>query len=195
MLIQAALLAPSGRGDDLETLLLAQSLDWGYHAKNPPGFYWLAHAVMAATGPSLPVVYALRLAGVFAMVAGLYALARRVQPDPLLAVCAGFGVLATLHFHWYLMFFLTNTTLALALAPAVVLAALNVRERGSVGAYALLGLAVGLGCSRDTTSCSSSSRCSGRRCRCRMARRWCCGGRCWSRWRWRRRWSPRTRPG
>ena len=85
MLTQAALLAPSGRSDDLETLLLAQSLEWGYHAKNPPGFYWLAHAVMAPTGPSLPVVYALRLAGVFAMVAGLYALARRLQPDPLLA--------------------------------------------------------------------------------------------------------------
>ena len=43
------------------------------------------------------------------MVAGLYALARRVQPDPLLAACAGFGVLAMLHFHWYLMFHLTNT--------------------------------------------------------------------------------------
>ena len=145
MLVQAALLAPSGRSDDLETLLLAQSLEWGYQAKNPPGFYWLAHAVMTVTGPSLPVVYALRLGGMFAMVAGLYALARRVQPDPLLAACAGFGVLATLHFHWYLMFYLTNTTLALALAPAVVLAALNVRDRGTVGAYALLGLAVGLG--------------------------------------------------
>ena len=114
MLVQAALLAPSGRSDDLETLLLAQSLEWGYHAKNPPAFYWLAHGVMAATGPSLPVIYALRLAGIFAMVAGLYALARRVQPDPLLAACAGFGVLATLHFHWYLMFHLTNTALALA---------------------------------------------------------------------------------
>ena len=79
MLVQGALLAPSGRSDDLETLLLAQSLEWGYHAKNPPAFYWLAHGVMAATGPSLPVIYALRLAGIFAMVAGLYALARRVR--------------------------------------------------------------------------------------------------------------------
>ena len=85
MLVQAALLAPSGRSGDLETLLLAQSLEWGYHAKNPPAFYWLAHGMMAATGPSLPVIYALRLAGIFAMVAGLYALARQVQPDPLLA--------------------------------------------------------------------------------------------------------------
>ena len=116
---------------------------------------------MAATGPSLPVVYALRLAGIFAMVAGLYALARRVQPDPLLAACAGFGVLATLHFHWYLMFHLTNTTLALALAPALVLAVLNVRERGTRRRLcARSGWRPGSGCSRATTSCCSSSRCS-----------------------------------
>lgn len=145
MLVQAALLAPSGRSDDLETLLLAQSLEWGYQAKNPPGFYWLAHAVMALTGPSLPVIYALRLAGVFAMVAGLYALARRLQPDPLLAACAGFGVLATLHFHWYLLFYLTNTTLALALAAPLFIAALRLRETPTLAAYALLGLVVGLG--------------------------------------------------
>ena len=170
MLVQAALLAPSGRSDDLETLLLAQSLEWGYQAKNPPGFYWLAHAVMTATGPSLPVVYALRLGGMFAMVAGLYALARRVQPDPLLAACAGFGVLATLHFHWYLMFYLTNTTLALALAPAVVLAALNVRERGTVGAYALLGLAVGLGVLARYNFLLLVVALAGRRCRCRQWR-------------------------
>ena len=117
--------------------------------KTRPAFYWLAHGVMAATGPSLPVIYALRLAGIFAMAAGLYALARRVKPypDPLLAACACFGVLAMLHFHWYLMFHLTNTALALALAlaPALVLAVLNVRERASVGACALVGLAAGLG--------------------------------------------------
>ena len=45
-------------------------------------------------------------------------LAQAPSPTTWAPVCAGFGVLATLHFHWYLMFFLTNTTLALALAPA-----------------------------------------------------------------------------
>ena len=66
MTLQAALLAPSGRSDDLETLLLSQSLEWGYEAKNPPAFYWLAWGATVLFGPSLPVIYGLRLAGVFA---------------------------------------------------------------------------------------------------------------------------------
>ena len=73
MTVQAALLAPSGRSDDTETLLLSQSLAWGYEAKNPPAFYWLAWGATTLFGPSLPVIYALRLAGVFAGFAGLYA--------------------------------------------------------------------------------------------------------------------------
>ena len=34
-------------------------------------------------------------------------------------------MLATLHFHWYLLFYLTNTTLAMALAPATNLKLLS----------------------------------------------------------------------
>ena len=145
MAAMAALLAPSGRSDDLETLLLSQSLEWGYHSKNPPAFFWLAHGATALFGPHVAVIYALRLTGVWLMFVGLYAIARRVQPDPLLAVGAGFAMLATLHFHWYLLFYLTNTAFAIALAPAAVLALLRVKARGTVGAWALFGLVVGLG--------------------------------------------------
>ena len=145
MVGQAALLAPSGRSDDLETLLLSQSLEWGYESKNPPAFYWLAHAVTAVTGPTLPAIYALRLTGVFLMFAGLYAIARRLQPDPALAACAGFAMLATLHFHWYLLFFLTNTSLAMALGPAAVLALYRVKDRPTAASCALFGLVLGLG--------------------------------------------------
>ena len=145
MALQASLLAPSGRSDDIETLLLSQSLAWGYEAKNPPAFYWLAWAATHAAGPGLPVIYALRLAGVFATFAGLYAIARRLQPDPLLAACAGLAMLATLHFHWYLLFYLTNTTFAMALAPLAVLALFRLRDRPTLASYALLGAVIGLG--------------------------------------------------
>jgi 4-amino-4-deoxy-L-arabinose transferase-like glycosyltransferase len=145
MAVQASLLAPSGRSDDIETLLLSQSLAWGYEPKNPPAFYWLAWAATHAMGPGLPVIYALRLAGVFAAFAGLYAIARRLQPDPWLAACAGFAMLATLHFHWYLLFHLTNTTFAMALAPLAILALFRVRDRPTPASYALLGAVVGLG--------------------------------------------------
>jgi 4-amino-4-deoxy-L-arabinose transferase-like glycosyltransferase len=145
MTLQAALLAPSGRSDDTETLLLSQSLEWGYESKNPPAFYWLAWVATTVFGPSPAVIYGLRLAGVFAGFAGLYAIARRVQPDPLLAVGAGLGMLATLHFHWYLLNYLTNTSLAMALAPLAVLALLRLRERRGWSAFALLGAVLGLG--------------------------------------------------
>lgn len=145
MAVEAALLAPSGRSDDIETLLLSQSLAWGYEAKNPPGFYWIAWAATHAAGPGLPVIYALRLAGVFVSLAGLYAIARRLQPDPVLAACAGLAMLATLHFHWYLLFYLTNTTFAMALAPLAVLALLRLRDDPGPVSYLLLGVIVGLG--------------------------------------------------
>lgn len=145
MLVVAAVMVPSGRSDDLEALLFGQSFAWGYQAKNPPGFFWLVHLAGLASGPSLPLVYGLRFAALFAAVAGLYALARRLQPDPMLAVCAGFAVLTTLHFHWYLLFHLTNTMLALAVAPLAVLALLQVGARGTAGDFARLGLALGAG--------------------------------------------------
>jgi 4-amino-4-deoxy-L-arabinose transferase-like glycosyltransferase len=145
MAVQASLLASSGRSDDIETLLLSQSLAWGYEPKNPPAFYWIAWAATHAAGPGLPVIYALRLAGVFATFAGLYAIARRLQPDPWLAACAGLAMLATLHFHWYLLFSLTNPPFAMALAPLAVLALLRLRDHPTPAAYALFGAVVGLG--------------------------------------------------
>jgi hypothetical protein len=117
-------MVPSGHSDALETLLLSLSLAPGHHSRNPPLFFWLAHAAIAAAGPSLPVVYALRLGAVF-------------------AACAGFTMLATLHFHWYLLFHLTNT--ALALLPPAVLAFLRAARRGGSLDWALFGLAAGAG--------------------------------------------------
>ena len=101
------------------------------------------------------MIYALRLAGVFAGFAGLYAIARRLQPDPLLAACAGLAMLATLHFHWYLLFYLTNTTFAMALGPLAVLALLRLRDGPTPAAYALFGGAIGLGLLTATTTPSS----------------------------------------
>ena len=145
MALQAALLAPSGRSDDTETLLFSQSLAWGYELKNPPGFYWLAHFVTQITGPFPAAVYALRMAGVFLMFVGLYAIARRLQPDRLLAACAGFAMLASVNLHWYMLYFQTNTSLAIALAPATVLAFFRVMDRPTVWSYALFGAVIGLG--------------------------------------------------
>jgi 4-amino-4-deoxy-L-arabinose transferase-like glycosyltransferase len=145
MAAQAALLAPSGRSDDLESLLMSQSLEWGYESKNPPLFYWLAHAATELAGRTPATIYTLRLAAIFLTYAGLYALAARLQPDPLLAGCAGFAMLATVHFHWYTLFYLTNTALAMALAPVAVLALLRIADRPDRRSYLGFGVVLGLG--------------------------------------------------
>jgi 4-amino-4-deoxy-L-arabinose transferase-like glycosyltransferase len=145
MAAASAMLVTSGRSDDAESLLLTQSLQWGYESKNPPGFYWLTYLVMQVTGPEPATVYALRMAGVFTMFAGLCAVARRLQPDPMLGLCAGLAMLATIHFHWYLLTYLTNTTLAMALVPLSVLALLRLNDRPDLWSYALLGAVLGLG--------------------------------------------------
>ena len=185
MTLQAALLAPSGRSDDIETLLLSQSLEWGYESKNPPAFYWLAWGATTLLGPSLPVIYGLRLAGIFAGFLGLCAVARRVQPDPLLAVCAGLAMLATLHFHWYPLNYLTNTSFALALGPLAVLRSCACVTTAAGAPTRCWARSSASGCSPATTSRSLPPASSWRRCRPRSGAPACSGRR-----RSRRVWSP-----
>ena len=139
MAAQLIWLAPSGRADDAEALLLSQALQLGYESKNPPLFYWLAHLVGKFTGPGLSAIYLLRMADFLAFHAGLLLLARRVQPDPLLALCAGLAMLASLHYHWYLFYFITNTGLATALVPWTLLAPVALRDRPTSWGYASFG--------------------------------------------------------
>lgn len=145
MALQLVVLAPSGRADDTEALLLSQALRLGYESKNPPLFYWLAHFASEATGTGLRGIYALRMLDLFLFHAGLLALARRVQPDPVLALCAGFAMLATVHFHWTLLYFITNTGLAAAIVPWTVIALFHLRDRPRAANFALFGMLLGLG--------------------------------------------------
>jgi len=145
MAVALAVFAPSGHFDDTVALQDAQSFQWGYEAKSPPLFVWLARAMMLATGPRIETVFALRMACLFAAFAGLYMIARRVQPDPLLAAGAGLAMLATLHLHWYFLDKYTNTALALAMMPYAVLAFFRLHGRRGPSSYALFGGIAGVG--------------------------------------------------
>ncbi len=140
-----SVLTPSGHFDDTIILGDAQSFQWGYEAKSPPLFAWLARALMLVTGPRLEAVFALRMACLFAAFVGLFLVARRLQPDPLLAAGGGLAMLATLHLHWYFLDKYTNTTLALAMMPYAVLAFLRLRTRAGLTPVLLFGLAAGIG--------------------------------------------------
>ena len=146
MALQASLLAPSGRSDDIETLLLSQSLAWGYESKNPPAFYWLAWAATHAAGPGLPVIYALRLAGVFAdLRRPLRHRPPRCSPtrcsppapaSPCWRRCTSTGTCSS-----------TSPTppSRWRSRPLAVLALFRLRDRPTPASYALLGAVLGLG--------------------------------------------------
>lgn len=145
MTVALAVLTPSGHFDDTVAFEDAQSFQWGYEAKSPPLFVWLARALMLLTGPRIETIFALRMACLFAAFAGLTLLARRLQPDTLLAAGAGLAMLATFHFHWYFLDKYANTTLALAMMPYALLAFLRLGRRADVWSYALFGLVAGVG--------------------------------------------------
>jgi hypothetical protein len=145
MAVQLSIFTPSGHFDDTVVLLDAQTFAWGYAPKSPPLFGWLARAAMALTGPRIETIFALRMACLFLMYGGLYLVARRLQPDPLLAVGAGLAMLATLHFHWYFLWKYTNTTLAVGLMPWALLAFFRLQAHRTAASYALFGVVCGVG--------------------------------------------------
>lgn len=112
MTLQLSIVRGGGRTDDTETMLLAQSLEWGYEAKNPPLFYWLAWLADQVAGPSPTVVFLVRMAFMVLMYLGTLRLARQLQPDPVLALGAGLAPLAVLQYNWYAIHDLTHTTIA-----------------------------------------------------------------------------------
>lgn len=145
MALQLSVFTPSGYLDDSVVLLDAQSFEWGYDPKSPPLFIWLARTAMLVTGPQIETIFALRMACLFSFYAGLLGVARKLQPDPLLALGAGLAMLATIHFHWYFLWKYTNTTLALAVMPYAVLGFLRLARHRTVLAYGLFGFVSGLG--------------------------------------------------
>jgi hypothetical protein len=145
MAVQLSIFTPSGHFDDTVVMLDAQNFAWGYDPKSPPLFVWLARAAMLLTGPQIETIFALRMVCLFFMYGGLYLVARRLQPDPLLAVAAGLAMLATLHFHWYFLWKYTNTTLAVGLLPWALLAFFRLQGHRTVSSYALFGVVCGVG--------------------------------------------------
>ncbi len=145
MAVQLALFTPGGRTDDSEALFLAQSFAWGYEAKNPPLFYWLTTLLMQAVGPWPAVLFGLRMGLLFLMLWGSIALARRVQPDPALALAAGLSPLAFLQLHWYAISDLTHTVITGALFPWTLVALIALDERPTTLRYLALGTCIGLG--------------------------------------------------
>jgi 4-amino-4-deoxy-L-arabinose transferase-like glycosyltransferase len=131
--------------DDAREAVLAQSLQWGYQARQPPLYNWLAWGVSRLLGPGLPGLTLLKYAVLVLAFWLVYLTARRILADPRLATLDAFSFLLILPISWTVHESLTHSVTVLAACAGTAYAVVRLGDAASRGAYARLGLAVGLG--------------------------------------------------
>jgi len=143
--LQRLALSSALTADDAREAVLAQSLQWGYQARQPPLYNWLVWGAFRLLGPGI-----LGLTLVKYVVLGLafwlvYLTARRILIDPRLATLGAFSLLLFVPIGWTAHEALTHSVGALAACAGTAYALVRLGDAPSRRAYAGLGLAVGLG--------------------------------------------------
>ncbi|TNC67578.1 ArnT family glycosyltransferase [Rubellimicrobium roseum] len=129
--------------DEAEALVHARELRWGYGAQ-PPLYFWLQWGMFRLLGETVLALAALKALLLTGVLIGVHVLLRREWPP----VTAGVGALSLSllpQVMWESQRALTHSVLALLMAVVMAACALRALERGGMGSYRLLGLAVGLG--------------------------------------------------
>jgi len=139
------LLSSALTADDAREATLAQTLQWGYQARQPPLYNWLAWAASRVLGPGLLPLTLLKYVLLVVAFWLVYLTARRVVTDPRLATLGAFSFLLILPLAWTVHEALTHSVAVLAACAGTVYVLMRLDERPTVGAYAALGIAVGLG--------------------------------------------------
>ncbi len=138
-------LSPTLTADDAREAVLAQSFQWGYQARQPPLYNWLAWAAFRVLGPGLLALTLLKYATLVLAFWLVYLTARRVLDDPRLAALSAFSFLLIAPISWTIHEALTHSITVLAACAGTVYALIRLDDSPGPRAYALLGLAVGLG--------------------------------------------------
>lgn len=131
--------------DDAREAVLAQSLAWGYQARQPPLYNWLAWGAVQLLGPSLLALTVLKYA---VLVLGFWLVsltARRILVDPRHATLATFSFLLVIPISWTVHEALTHSVAVIAACAGTAWALARLADVPRPGAYAVLGIAVGLG--------------------------------------------------
>jgi 4-amino-4-deoxy-L-arabinose transferase-like glycosyltransferase len=131
--------------DDAREAVLAQSLQWGYQARQPPLYNWLVWGGFRLIGPGLLALTLLKYALLVLAFWLVYLTARRVLTDPRLAALGTFSFLLILPISWTIHEALTHSVAVLAACAGTVYAVVRLGDAPSARAYAALGLAAGLG--------------------------------------------------
>ncbi len=139
------LLTSALTADDAREAVLAQSLQWGYQARQPPLYNWLTWGAFRLLGPGLLALTLLKYAVLVLAFWLVYLTGRRILADPRLATLGAFSFLLIVPIGWTIHEALTHSITVLAACAGTVYALVRLDERPSAGAYAWLGLAVGLG--------------------------------------------------
>jgi 4-amino-4-deoxy-L-arabinose transferase-like glycosyltransferase len=140
MVLSSALTA-----DDAREAVLAQSLQWGYQARQPPLYNWLTWGAFRLLGPGLLALTLLKYTVLVLAFWLVYLTGRRILTDPRVATIGAFSFLLVVPISWTIHEALTHSITVLAACAGTVYALVRLEERPSTGAYTWLGLAVGLG--------------------------------------------------
>ena len=138
-------LSPTLTADDAREAVLAQSLQWGYQARQPPLYNWLAWAAFRLLGPGLLALTLLKYATLVVAFWLVYLTALRVLDDARLAALAAFSFLLIVPISWTIHEALTHSITVLAACAGTVYALIRLDDSPGPRAYVLLGVAVGLG--------------------------------------------------
>ena len=139
------LLSSALTADDAREAVLAQSFEWGYQARQPPLYNWLAWGAFRLLGPGLLALTLLKYAVLVLAFWLVYLTGRRVLTDPRLATLGAFSFLLIVPISWTIHEALTHSITVLAACAGTVYALVRLGEAPSARAYAAVGLAVGLG--------------------------------------------------
>ncbi len=131
--------------DDAREAVLAQSLQWGYQARQPPLYNWLAWGAFRLIGPGLLALTLVKYAVLVLAFWLVYLTGRRILTDPRLATLGAFSFLLIVPLSWTLHEALTHSVTVLAACAGTVYALVRLGDAPRPRLYAALGLAVGLG--------------------------------------------------
>jgi 4-amino-4-deoxy-L-arabinose transferase-like glycosyltransferase len=131
--------------DDAREAVLAQSLRWGYQARQPPLYNWLAWGAFRIVGPGLLALTLLKYALLVLAFWLVYLTARRIVRDPRLAALGTCALILLLPIGWTVHEALTHSVLVLVTCAGTVYALVRVGDNPTTLGYAGLGLAIGLG--------------------------------------------------
>ncbi|WP_295887227.1 glycosyltransferase family 39 protein [uncultured Thiohalocapsa sp.] len=138
------MVTPTAEWDHAEQLILSQFPALGYNSQ-PPLYTWLVQALFAVSGPSLPVLLALKALLLTLMVAGVAAAARQLGMTPAQQWVAVLGLALIPQVVWEDQRNFTHTVLVVAVAAWTLVALLRLAYRPGWGEYGALGLLLGLG--------------------------------------------------